>query len=372
MSQFKNIQSILDVTIPTSSADKSNIVLKAGQKVMVLKSPKGIYMQLETGKIIAIRTSVKMGHGAQGSHPSATHGGAPTRPEHPNAFSKSGPMPPMKPTFTSLQESAQSNNIPASARNHSLIKTAKLNAPGRSNHPLGLPPNRSHPQLALHNRAKPFVNVAPKSKPIDDDVINISNDEDDEEPQKDAAQQNGASSSALTEPSPPPAVSKSPEVEKVDEQQFKEKVVYKPNLVGRKPRLNSGSQSSAPIQAAVHPIQTNFKPPPDFPNLDRSNKNFGKMVDQAPPETNYDQSVDSKPPPQNPHSSGHDDYQFYPQHRGAQGNFYNSNTYNQQPRYDNQYDEGYGHPKPSGGFPGRKWQSHSNKHFYKDKRFGDS
>ncbi|XP_055602196.1 uncharacterized protein LOC129750991 [Uranotaenia lowii] len=50
----------IDVVIPTSSADKSNIVLKAGQKVMVLKSPKGIYMQLESGKIIAIRTAFKV------------------------------------------------------------------------------------------------------------------------------------------------------------------------------------------------------------------------------------------------------------------------------------------------------------------------
>lgn len=47
--------------IPTSSAEKSNIILKEGQKVMVLKSPKGIYMQLETGKIIAIRTALKVG-----------------------------------------------------------------------------------------------------------------------------------------------------------------------------------------------------------------------------------------------------------------------------------------------------------------------
>lgn len=53
---------ILDVVIPTSSADKQNIILKEGQKVMVLKSPKGIYMQLETGKIIAIRTALKVGH----------------------------------------------------------------------------------------------------------------------------------------------------------------------------------------------------------------------------------------------------------------------------------------------------------------------
>ncbi|GAB0087485.1 uncharacterized protein DMENIID0001_017940 [Sergentomyia squamirostris] len=52
----------LDVVIPTSSAEKSNIVLKAGQKVMVLKSPKGIYMQLESGKIIAIRTAFKVNH----------------------------------------------------------------------------------------------------------------------------------------------------------------------------------------------------------------------------------------------------------------------------------------------------------------------
>ncbi|XP_059062187.1 uncharacterized protein LOC131855000 [Achroia grisella] len=49
----------LDVVIPTNSAEKTNIVLKAGQRVMVLKSPKGIYMQLESGKIIAIKTSFK-------------------------------------------------------------------------------------------------------------------------------------------------------------------------------------------------------------------------------------------------------------------------------------------------------------------------
>ncbi|XP_039295723.1 LOW QUALITY PROTEIN: uncharacterized protein LOC111049654 [Nilaparvata lugens] len=52
----------LDVVIPTNSPDRSSIVLKAGQKVMVLKSPKGIYMQLENGKIIAIRTAIKVGN----------------------------------------------------------------------------------------------------------------------------------------------------------------------------------------------------------------------------------------------------------------------------------------------------------------------
>lgn len=49
------------MVIPTNSPDKTSIVLKAGQRVMVLKSPKGIYMQLENGKIIAIRTAFKVG-----------------------------------------------------------------------------------------------------------------------------------------------------------------------------------------------------------------------------------------------------------------------------------------------------------------------
>ncbi|XP_075970489.1 uncharacterized protein LOC142972923 isoform X2 [Anticarsia gemmatalis] len=57
----------LDVVIPTNSAEKTNIVLKAGQRVMVLKSPKGIYMQLESGKIIAIKTSFK-GLGQKGDN----------------------------------------------------------------------------------------------------------------------------------------------------------------------------------------------------------------------------------------------------------------------------------------------------------------
>ncbi|KAL1465223.1 hypothetical protein WDU94_004810, partial [Cyamophila willieti] len=55
----------LDVVIPTNSNERS-IVLKAGQKVMVLKSPKGIYMQLENGKIIAIRTANNKGGGGAG------------------------------------------------------------------------------------------------------------------------------------------------------------------------------------------------------------------------------------------------------------------------------------------------------------------
>lgn len=51
----------LDVVIPTNSSDRS-ISLKAGQRVMVLKSAKGVYMQLENGKIIAIRSTQKSGN----------------------------------------------------------------------------------------------------------------------------------------------------------------------------------------------------------------------------------------------------------------------------------------------------------------------
>lgn len=50
----------LDVVIPTNQPEKGNIVLKAGQKVLVLKSPKGVYMQLESGKIVAIKTAIKV------------------------------------------------------------------------------------------------------------------------------------------------------------------------------------------------------------------------------------------------------------------------------------------------------------------------
>lgn len=56
----------VDVVIPTSSPEKTSIVLKAGQRVMVLKSPKGIYMQLENGKIIAIRSAFKVGQNGPG------------------------------------------------------------------------------------------------------------------------------------------------------------------------------------------------------------------------------------------------------------------------------------------------------------------
>lgn len=50
----------LDVVIPTNQPERGSIVLKAGQKVLVLKSPKGVYMQLESGKIVAIKTAIKV------------------------------------------------------------------------------------------------------------------------------------------------------------------------------------------------------------------------------------------------------------------------------------------------------------------------
>lgn len=59
----------LDVVIPTNQPEKGNIVLKAGQKVLVLKSPKGVYMQLESGKIVAIKTAIKVRGKAEDNDP---------------------------------------------------------------------------------------------------------------------------------------------------------------------------------------------------------------------------------------------------------------------------------------------------------------
>ena len=311
-------------------------------------------MQLETGKIIAIRTSVKMGHGAQNNHPSATPS-TNSRSEHATTFTKSGAQPPLKPTYTSLQESAQSNNIPAISRNHSLIKSSKLNA-----HPRPLPHlmNRSGLQIANHRQR--VVNSV-KSKPSDDDVINISNDEDDdEEPiSKDVDHQNGAVVTEL-EKTDLPIPQKPTEVDKADEHHFKEKVVFKPNLVERKPRpalTNTSSASTShppPLVRGTQPDSGIFKASPDFPNLDINNKTFGKMSEIPPklnaPESSFDPSRAPKPM-----NAGRDDYQFYSQQaQGAQGSYYNYNASNQ-PRFDNQFDNGYAQSKPSAGFAGRKF-----------------
>lgn len=51
------------MSIQTNSADRSKIFLRAGQKVIVLKSPRGICLQLESGKVIAIRASGAKGVG---------------------------------------------------------------------------------------------------------------------------------------------------------------------------------------------------------------------------------------------------------------------------------------------------------------------
>lgn len=76
---------VIDVVIPTNSPDRGSIVLKAGQKVLVLKSPKGIYMQLECGKIVAIKTAFKVrgGKAPEGKATEETaskEGGANTQP----------------------------------------------------------------------------------------------------------------------------------------------------------------------------------------------------------------------------------------------------------------------------------------------------
>lgn len=64
--------------------EKSPIFLKAGQRIMILQWEKGIYVQLETGKVIAIRHAFKVGQ--NGPHP------PPPQPPKPEETKKEIPM----------------------------------------------------------------------------------------------------------------------------------------------------------------------------------------------------------------------------------------------------------------------------------------
>lgn len=163
-----------DVSIQTNSADKSKIYLKAGQKVIVLKSPKGICLQLESGKVIAIRAS-KSGQQAPGGD------------------NKLG-------SFAGLQD------IPPGTS--SAANVQKL-------------PTRS------------------------DDVIDISNDDDDDDAVSLPSSTN-TGVAALSTPAKPttllnPAAlsngSSSRKLLETPDTVYKEKVVYKPNLIQRKPKM---------------------------------------------------------------------------------------------------------------------------------------
>lgn len=113
-----------DVVIPTSSGDKSNIVLKAGQKVMVLKSPKGIYMQLETGKIIAIRTSFKMGQNQNKEKTEETDAGSSNLPNPDDLLAK----PALKGEQSSTSPGQQNaNSIGASNMTSGMMPGKKVN-----------------------------------------------------------------------------------------------------------------------------------------------------------------------------------------------------------------------------------------------------
>lgn len=182
--------------------------MKAGQKVIVLKSPKGICLQLESGKVIAIRASVKGGQ------------------QVPGVEQKLG-------SFAGLPEPVE----------------------------------------------------RPKFHPTrnDGDVIDISNDDDEEEstavksilPDIPVAQQapamnvsNASSMNAI--PSVEPQVASS-SLDPI----YKEKVVYKPNLVQRsKPKMPPPSipaPDSQPLKRFDSSYQSQQRPPP--PKWD-AHKNF--------------------------------------------------------------------------------------------------
>lgn len=180
--------------------------------MIVLKSPKGICLQLESGKVIAIRASLKPGQAASG----AVGGAAGI------ASVTSGLKDDKPPSFMSMQESAQTNNLPPNMR-------SKLTSGS------------------------------------DGDVIDISNDDDDDvnEIPKISSKISHSSSSDSSTSDNVSAMSKHmPHIngmtynESIDnEPVYKEKVVYKPNLVTRKPK-----PPTLPAATVVNDRNRNYEP----------------------------------------------------------------------------------------------------------------
>ena len=207
----------LDVSIQTNSADKSKIYLKAGQKVIVLKSHKGICLQLESGKVIAIRASVKGGQQTPGEQ-------------------KIG-------NFSGLQNQPQSSNF-------------RTNFPPRN----------------------------------DGDVIDISNDDDEDESEvaqdgigKFVDSNSSVSQSTATLNSTNGVL---PSIQKAIDPTYKEKVVYKPNLVQRKSKMLPPPTPPKENPSSYHPRLISIpqkwdehknyvKPsPPTTSNLSNKNMNL--------------------------------------------------------------------------------------------------
>lgn len=120
----------LDVVIPTNQPDKGSIVLKAGQKVLVLKSPKGVYMQLENGKIVAIKTAIKVKGKAEDD---ASKLIKPTLPlsMKPNAalsaVAQKRPVKPFAPGLTKLNMRSVKQAVPnLVSRIHSVTKKIQM------------------------------------------------------------------------------------------------------------------------------------------------------------------------------------------------------------------------------------------------------
>lgn len=89
--------------------------------MMVLKSPKGIYMQLESGKIIAIRTALKVGHNKDKTSPETTF----------MAREMQKRNAPIKPSNT-LNVSASSTNATETSTFSTNSKSNTVSTPSRS------------------------------------------------------------------------------------------------------------------------------------------------------------------------------------------------------------------------------------------------
>ncbi|PNF37539.1 hypothetical protein B7P43_G13810 [Cryptotermes secundus] len=133
----------LDVVIPTNSPDRASIVLKAGQRVMVLKSPKGIYMQLENGKIIAIRTAFKVGGAGKGS-----------------AAQQQECKPPLEKAEMNTPEYKKESNAPTINRTVNMAKVSNV-LPFKNNSAITIIPKNTAPQQ--RGAGKPMSRVGGNS-----------------------------------------------------------------------------------------------------------------------------------------------------------------------------------------------------------------
>ncbi|XP_066155921.1 helicase ARIP4 [Euwallacea fornicatus] len=165
----------LDVVIPTNQPEKGNIVLKAGQKVLVLKSPKGVYMQLESGKIVAIKTAIKVKGKADdnSSDPMKMSVKTPFLPPS----MKVNPPPPMSP-IAQKRPCKQTNQGPFMTGTRMNMKSVQKQVPNLSSRVQGVGKKLQN----MQEKPKPYEIGAEIMKPLKENEPLPGSSSEDEHP----------------------------------------------------------------------------------------------------------------------------------------------------------------------------------------------